>query len=322
MNKTVCTVSMGHKVKGGQGKSIPFAAPPIIAPVISTKGGEGKSTQAANLAGFLADAGLRTLLLDGDYAWPTASSIFTLAYEAPMGLVELLKQTADLNQPECIISRTEISGLDLIISNDPHPHEQLKTEMLHAPDGRLRLLNVLRPPLFSQYDVIIVDSQGARSIMLELIVLAATDKVVGVVKPILPDVREFMRGTINMMETLQPFSAFGIKLPQVCVLVNCLKYTRLHRQTLSQLKEIISTGKYSQSLPSELVSLLNTHIYDLTIYEEGHAAGLPVHRLEKTTSRTSDSAFMTMHSLACELFPQWKGNFDALAAQSAEVRHG
>lgn len=145
MNKTVCTVSMGHKVKGGQGKSIPFAAPPIIVPVISTKGGEGKSTQAANLAGFLADAGLRTLLLDGDYAWPTASSIFTLAYEAPMGLVELLKQTADLNQPECIISRTEISGLDLIISNDPHPHEQLKTEMLHAPDGRLRLLNVLRP---------------------------------------------------------------------------------------------------------------------------------------------------------------------------------
>lgn len=68
MNKTVCTVSMGHKVKGGQGKSIPFAAPPIIVPVISTKGGEGKSTQAANLAGFLADAGLRTLLLDGDYA--------------------------------------------------------------------------------------------------------------------------------------------------------------------------------------------------------------------------------------------------------------
>lgn len=293
---------------------------PVIVPVISTKGGEGKSTQAANLAGFLADAGLKVLLVDGDYAQPTASSIFPLANEAPMGLVELLKQTADLNRPDCIISRTEISGLDLIISNDPH--EQLKTEMLHAPDGRLRLRNVLRHPLFSQYDVIIVDSQGARSIMLELIVLAATDKVVGVVKPILPDVREFMRGTINMMETLQPFSAFGINLPQIRVLVNCLKYTRLHRQTLNQLKEIISTGKYSQSLPAELVSLLDTHIYDLTIYEEGHAAGQPVHRLEKTTSRTSDSAFMTMHSLACELFPQWKDNFDALAAQSEEVCHG
>lgn len=293
---------------------------PVIVPVISTKGGEGKSTQAANLAGFLADAGLKVLLVDGDYAQPTASSIFPLVNEAPMGLVELLKQTADLSQPDCIISRTEISGLDLIVSNDPH--EQLKTEMLHAPDGRLRMRNVLRHPLFSQYDVIIVDSQGARSIMLELIVLAATDKVVGVVKPVLPDVREFMRGTINMMETLQPFSAFGINLPQIRVLVNCLKYTRLHRQTLNQLKEIISTGKYSESLPPEMVTLLDTHIYDLTIYEEGHAAGQPVHRLEKTTSRTSDSAFMTMHSLACELFPQWRGRFDAMAAQPEGVCHG
>ncbi|HDK1042657.1 ParA family protein, partial [Escherichia coli] len=44
-----------------------------ILPVVSTKGGEGKSTQSANLAGFLADAGLRTLLIDGDHAQPTAS---------------------------------------------------------------------------------------------------------------------------------------------------------------------------------------------------------------------------------------------------------
>ncbi|MDU7803421.1 MAG: ParA family protein, partial [Serratia marcescens] len=33
-----------------------------ILPVISPKGGEGKSTFAAYLAGFLADAGLNTLL--------------------------------------------------------------------------------------------------------------------------------------------------------------------------------------------------------------------------------------------------------------------
>ena len=35
-----------------------------ILPVISPKGGEGKSTFAAYLAGFLADAGLNTLLVD------------------------------------------------------------------------------------------------------------------------------------------------------------------------------------------------------------------------------------------------------------------
>ncbi|HBA3660066.1 TPA: ParA family protein, partial [Escherichia coli] len=96
-----------------------------ILPVVSTKGGEGKSTQSANLAGFLADAGLRTLLIDGDHAQPTASNIFPLTYEAPAGLFELLMRTADLSHPDNIISRTAIDGLDLIVSNDPH--EQLKT---------------------------------------------------------------------------------------------------------------------------------------------------------------------------------------------------
>ena len=32
---------------------------PKILPVVSTKGGEGKSTQTANLGGFLADAGIK-----------------------------------------------------------------------------------------------------------------------------------------------------------------------------------------------------------------------------------------------------------------------
>lgn len=187
-----------------------------ILPVVSTKGGEGKSTQSANLAGFLADAGIRTLLIDGDHAQPTASNIFPLTYEASAGLFELLMRTADLSYPDNIISRTAIDGLDLIVSNDPH--EQLKTAMLHAPDGRLRLRNVLQHPLFlNNYDVIIVDSQGARSVMLEMIVLSATDSVVGMVNPVLPDVREFIRGTVNVMENLLPYRNRGYP---------CRKYAR------------------------------------------------------------------------------------------------
>ncbi|MCT9872273.1 ParA family protein, partial [Paenarthrobacter aurescens] len=60
-----------------------LGARPKVIPVVSTKGGEGKSTQAANLGGFLADAGIKTLIIDGDHAQPTASSIYPLAYEAP-----------------------------------------------------------------------------------------------------------------------------------------------------------------------------------------------------------------------------------------------
>lgn len=291
-----------------------------VIPVISTKGGEGKSTQAANLAGFLADAGLKVLLIDGDYAQPTASSIFALKYEAPKGLYELLMQTADLNQPSCIISNSVIDGLDVIISNDPHA--QLPTAMLHAADGRLRLRNVLQHPLFQSYDVIIVDSQGARSIMSELIVLAATRMAVGVVKPVLPDVREFIRGTINMMENLLPFSALGLKLPDIRILINCMKYTRLARETYAQLEEIINDGRYSAHSEKINVSLLSTFIYDLEIYVEGHAAGQPAHRLEKKTGRVSDSAFSTMYNLASELFPEWIPQFDLLASKEQEVKNG
>ncbi|WP_436976453.1 ParA family protein, partial [Salmonella enterica] len=48
--------------------SLPFLRSKVAAQIlsiISTKGGEGKSTQGAYLAGFTADAGLKTLLIDG-----------------------------------------------------------------------------------------------------------------------------------------------------------------------------------------------------------------------------------------------------------------
>ncbi|EAP9281453.1 ParA family protein, partial [Salmonella enterica] len=88
-----------------------------ILPVISPKGGEGKSTFAAYLAGFLADAGVKTLLIDADWTQPTASSIFALNKEAPFGLYELLMQT--IPDPLQAISQTSIDNLDLIYSNDP-----------------------------------------------------------------------------------------------------------------------------------------------------------------------------------------------------------
>ncbi|HAV1899108.1 TPA: TIGR03752 family integrating conjugative element protein [Enterobacter hormaechei subsp. steigerwaltii] len=140
-----------------------------ILPVISPKGGEGKSTFAAYLAGFLADAGLNTLLVDADYSQPTASSIFALEHESPFGLYELLMQMVS-DHTQCI-SQTAIKNLDVIYSNDPD--ELLPTAMLHAADGRLRLRNILQHSFFNRYDVIIVDSKGATGVMTELSLLSS-----------------------------------------------------------------------------------------------------------------------------------------------------
>lgn len=288
-----------------------------VVPVVSTKGGEGKSTQAANLAGFLADAGIKTLIIDGDHAQPTASSIYPLAYEAPCGLYELLMQTVDLSKAENIISRTEIDNLDVIVSNDPR--NLLPTYMLNVPDGRVRLRNALSNQVFSQYDVILIDSQGSRSVMSELIILAATGEMIGMVKPVLPDVREFMRGTVALMEELIPYMAFGISLPRIHMLVNCMDYTLLAKTTVEQAENIIVSGDYSQHADKIVIDMLQTRIYDLDVYKQGHAAGQPVHRLEKKTSRKSDSAFDSMYGLACELFPEWVSLFDTMAKGGERV---
>ncbi len=45
----------------------------IVLTICSTKGGVGKTTLTANLAGFLADAGQQVLLVDADIQ-PTLSS--------------------------------------------------------------------------------------------------------------------------------------------------------------------------------------------------------------------------------------------------------
>lgn len=292
---------------------------PVVLPVVSTKGGEGKSTKAGNIAGYTADAGLKTLLIDGDYNQPTASSIFKLLYEAPCGLYELIMQTADLNNPDSIISRTVIPNLDVIISNDPD--DRLSNDMLHAADGRMRLRNVLQHPLFRQYDVIIVDSKGAGGVMVELVVLAATQSVIGVIKPILPDVREFLRGTVRLLSKLLVLEPYGIHIPDIRILANCVEPTVLDRNTLNELKAIVNKGQYPQS-DRIAISMLNTEIEQLEVYKRGHACGQPVHRLEYKTDRVSLPAAESMHHLVCELFPQWKEKFDAVLVNRPQPGFG
>jgi chromosome partitioning related protein ParA len=57
--------------------------------VVSTKGGVGKTTVAANLGGLLADLGYRVLLIDADVQ-PTLSSYYAIRFEARGGIFELL----------------------------------------------------------------------------------------------------------------------------------------------------------------------------------------------------------------------------------------
>lgn len=271
-----------------------------VVSVISTKGGVGKTTTAANLAGFVADAGLRVLLLDLDMQ-PTLSTYYGLRARAPGGIYELLAY----NQQDLarLVSRTTIDRLDLVLSNDDQG--QLNTLLLHAPDGRLRLRNLL-PAFRAGYDLVLIDTQGARTVLLEAAVLAS-DLAVSPVTPEILAAREFRRGTLQLMQDIAPFRRLGIEPPPVRLLIN-----RVH--------PVSSTARLIQQALRDLfraepgIAVLKTDIPAIESYPRASTLALPVHRIEyrRPTGRAAPAAFETMLALACELFPDWRAAFSAL----------
>lgn len=261
-----------------------------VVSVVSTKGGVGKTTVAANLGGLLADAGLRVLLLDLD-SQPILSSYYSLSQKAQAGAYELI--ALNLTIPERIISRTAVVGLDLIFSNDDQG--RLSTLLLHAPDGRLRLHNLLNE-LSLNYDLLLIDTQGARSVLLEMAIALS---------PITPEMlaaREMRRGTLKLLSELEPFRHLGIDPPPLRLLLNQVNVNRVDtRMIIRSLRETFAEATN--------ISVLDTVIPDRVAYLNAASLGLPVHRIDTRPSskrRRSQSALEIMQALAIELFPEWR----------------
>ncbi|MBV6826485.1 ParA family protein [Pseudomonas sp. PD9R] len=265
-----------------------------VVSVVSTKGGVGKTTVTANLGGLLADAGLRVLLLDLD-SQPTLSSYYTLKQKADAGAYEFI--ALNLTTPAQIVSKTVIPGLDLILSNDDQG--RLSTLLLHAPDGRLRLRNLLdafRP----SYDLLLIDTQGARSVLLEMAILAS-DLALSPITPEMLAARELQRGTLKLLSELEPFRHMGIPPPPLRLLLNQVNAIRVDtRMIIHGLRETFAGATH--------ISVLDTVVPDRVAYLNAASLGLPVHLIETRQSRErrSPSALETTQALAIELFPEWR----------------
>ena len=272
----------------------------FVVSLISTKGGVGKTTTAANLGGFAADAGLRVLLLDLDVQ-PTLSSYFTLADRADAGVYELLAFNETARHR--LISSTAIAHLDIVLSNDDRG--QLSSLLLHAPDGRLRLRHLL-PAFRPHYDLMLIDTQGARSVLLETALLAS-DLALSPVTPELLAAREFQRGTLRLIEDIAPYRHLGIGPPPLHLLINRVpaisRNARLIQQTLRQL-----------FASSDAVRVLDTVVPALEAYARASTLALPAHRVEvrKPAGRVAPSALDTLGMLSRELFPAWCERFAPL----------
>lgn len=273
--------------------------------VISTKGGVGKTTVAANLGAFIADAGLRVLLLDLDMQ-PTLSSYYELRHHAPGGIYELLAfNERDLT---CLISRTAIDGLDVVLSNDEH--RQLNTLLLHAPDGRLRLRNLL-PAFQPHYDLLLIDTQGARSVLLEMALLAS-QKAVSPVTPEILAARELRRGTLQLAKDIGPYRSLGIEPPPLHLLINRMPAVSSNARLIQQTLRLIFQEQSS-------VYVLNTEIPAIEAFPRAATRGLPAHRVEyrQPYGRRALASLEIMRNLANELCPQWREQSARVTGKSA-----
>ncbi|TRN59421.1 ParA family protein [Pseudomonas syringae] len=267
----------------------------------------GKSTKAANIGGFCADSGLKVLLIDLDPVQPSLSSYYPIAQEASGGIFELIAQ--NLTDPERIISKTSIPNLSLILSNDPN--NQLINLLLQAPDGRLRLAHLLKA-FKNQFDLILIDTQGARSVMLEMVVLAS-DLALSPVPPNMLSAREFSRGTLQMLDGLRPYSRLGLPIPPIKVVVNGLDQTVDARDIHDAIRRTFSGNAE--------IEVLKTTVPASVIFRQGSTAGMSAHRIEykQPSNRRAPSALKVIRDLAIEIFPQWTDRFEAMTESAVEA---
>ncbi len=266
----------------------------FIATVCSSKGGVGKTTLTANLGALLADLGLKVLLVDADKQ-PSLSSFYPLVKQSPDGFVSLLLE----NNTDTTISKTSI-GCDIVINDDSD--DTLSNWIIHTPDGRFRLKRLLQN-LKSRYDIILIDTQGAIGPLQDIGVLAG-DFLVSPIMPEAISAKEFARGTLAMFDRLSPMANLGLPIGSLNGIIYRKDRTQVAQLIELQLKEL----QYNPSFGS--IRILDTVVPALSIYTKAATEQIPVHILEVTRPGPTESAFITMHEIAREIFPHLSNVID------------
>lgn len=258
------------------------------ATIISTKGGVGKTTTAANVGPVLADLGYKVCWVDTD-SRPNLSGYYPITNRADGGLTQLLTT----GNPAGCISQTSV-GCDLIISDDRDG--KLQNWLLHQPDGRARL-KFLKPRLLQSYDVVIIDTEGGMGPLQESAMLAG-DLLLSPVPTEALSLKEFMRGMTLMYERLDPMAMMGMPLAHLYLVLNRVTRTRDAQDIVTFIRSSEFMANYQDRL-----TVLNTEIPDTTAYTSATTARVPVHLYERRRSGPTRSARETMETLVAELFP-------------------
>lgn len=265
--------------------------------VVSTKGGVGKTTTAANLGGILADMGLRVLIVDADIR-PQISNFFPLKIRAQRGLFDVF--TTGALSP-IAVSTTQIERLDLVFS------DAASTQLDHWLSGRMdrdiRLKNALRCPFAEEnYDVILIDTGGTDTEVTKSAILAG-DEILSPLVPEMLSAREFMGGTLALISMLD-----GAREPTGPVKVIFNRVTRT-KDAQSHIQGVRNEAREASKRHGVRLSVLNTAIPSAKAYIEAASAQTPVHRHEPVRDGAMPAAWQVMHEFAWEMMDMLRGAY-------------
>ncbi len=190
------------------------------------------------------------------------------------------------------ISRTQIPGVDIVVSDDPEG--SIGNWILHTPDGRVRMRYALRD--LEQYGIILINTQGAVSSLQDAGVLAA-DLLRSPIPPEILSAREFARGTLGMLERLRPMSHLGAPVGHLHGLIYRMDRTIDAADVASTLRR----ATFGESRGG--ISILSTVVPATVAYREAATARQPVHRIERQRRGPTASALEVMTALVDELLP-------------------
>ena len=286
--------------------------------IVATKGGVGKTTLCANLGGLLADMGYRVLLIDADIQ-PALSRHFQLSHEAPNGLTEMIVR--GVLTPDCIshvclppdnfkggdtsvlnarggflhLVRSDTQKIDPdtgSISYDTHLQDWLSGRL----DRLVRIRVAIKTDLVaSKYDVVLIDTQGAVGHLQDAAVNAA-DMLVIPTKPDIISTREFVAGTLLLLDRHESSASMGFTVPAIKTVINHFQNT-------------VDCRTMSEAIRSQFLTLrgrvnvLSTTVPAVAAFPKAATAQVPVHWVDP------QKAGDIMHRLAWELIPPLEGKF-------------
>lgn len=274
--------------------------------VVSTKGGTGKTTLCANVAGLLAAMKLRVLVVDAD-PQASMSDYYALEKPAEFGLGDALYRGGTITQ-DCI-STTKIPGLCVLparLKSEDGQSVPVENWLQTRFDGLFLLRKVIRGPFIQDnFDVVIIDSPGNTGTLTGMAAMAG-DFMVASFRPDMLTYTAFYNGlipllsSINSLRDMSPEMASG----PVKILLNDAPQTNTAKGIADALRGAFRPTGSPTDHPN--ISVLDAYIPRRASFPEATGAQLPIHEYDRPNQRQKCGGII-IHEVVHELLPHLKG---------------